>query len=318
MALGAVAAWLGMGSEAGGGYLFPALVGVSAVLAGIGLLFRGNRRPAGIGSFSSVSSVSSACSLATRNGAEAEAAGSALLGHEMKNYLCTLKGNARLLRNRMPGDDQAIIDRIDRVVEKLESFTRRIGTGEAATGLGALKPMPPSQAAEACVRTHFHKRLDAFRFCEDSAAPALLCDPGRLEQVFLNLFANSLEAGAGRIETSVRSEGRRLIVRIEDDGRGCEPDDLARIFEPFYTTKTGPVRRGLGMFIVQSIVENHGGSVRVTSKNGSPGGSTGLVFTLDFPQPSRVGVPLRPIPLVAATASVEEEWMLNSPLYHRP
>ena len=313
MALGAVAAWLGMGTEPASGYLFPVLVGASAVLVGVGLMFRGNRRTA----VSGLVSLPSACSLATRQGAEAEAAGSALLGHEMKNYLCTLKGNARLLRNRMPGDDQAIIDRIDRVVEKLESFTRRMGTGEAATGLGALKPVPPAQAAQVCVRTHFHKHLEAFRFCEDSAASALLCDPGRLEQVFLNLFANSLEAGAGRIETSVRSEGRRLIVRIEDDGRGCAPDDLGRIFEPFFTTKTGPARRGLGMFIVQSIVENHGGSVRVVSKNGSPGAGTGLVFTLDFPQPSRGAIGARPVPLVAAMASATEEWML-APLVPQP
>jgi signal transduction histidine kinase len=222
-----------------------------------------------------------------------EAEGAALLGHEMKNYLCTLKGNARLLRQRMPTGDQAIIDRIDRVVEKLESFTRGLGDGDAATGLKALASVPPAQAARACARMHFPRRSGAFRFSEEPAVPALLCDSDRLEQVFLNLYANAFEAGAGRVDTAVRREGDRLLVRIEDDGRGCARDDLERIFEPFFTTKPGPARRGLGMFIVRSIVENHGGRIRVATKNGSEGGRTGLIITLDFPSPDDGDGPAR-------------------------
>jgi signal transduction histidine kinase len=308
MTLGALAVGLGKEAENAPAFLIPVCMCLS-ILVAMGVWgARGARRGSrfGLASFASAGP-------AIGGAGQSEGEGAALLSHEMKNYLCTLKGNAHLLRQRVPSDGQAIIDRIDRVVEKLEGFTRLLGAGEAATSLGDLTPMHPAQAARACARTHFHKRIDAFRFHEDPSAPALLCDPGRLDQVFLNLYANAFEAGAVRIDTKIRREGGRLILRIEDDGRGCSEEDLPRIFEPFFTTKPGPVRRGLGMFIVQSIVENHGGSVLVATKNDSPEGRTGLIFTLDFPQPWRGEVSTRPAPLKAALASSDQVWMLDLP-----
>jgi signal transduction histidine kinase len=226
---------------------------------------------------------SNAQSRGTERIPEAERHGeAALLGHEMKNYLCTLKGNARLLRQRIKGNDRDIIDRIDRVVEKLESFTQSMTATADATSSGVLWHVNAGDAGKACVKTHFHKEAQSFRWTIGPDAPALLGDPDRLDQVFLNLYSNALEAGASRVTTSVRRDGDRLQLTIEDDGRGCATEDLERIFEPFFTTKQGPARRGLGMFIVQSIVENHGGRIKVRSKNGTPG-LRGLVFVLDFP-----------------------------------
>lgn len=318
MALGALAAYFGMRTSQPDFPLLPLAFTVSGAIAGCVILSRAARR--------------TAHSARLRFGAEGlengnapaalpETGGSALLGHEIKNYLCTLKGNARLLRQRVPSDDQAIIDRIDRVVEKLESFTHDLsGPGGGALNLGSLEQVRPAEAARGCVRTHFEKRSGSFRFNEDSGVPALLCDPGRLEQVLLNLYANALEAGAGRIDTEVRRRGSRMLIRIEDDGHGCAQEDLARIFEPFFTTKAGPARRGLGMFIVQSIVENHGGRIRVESKNGKADGGTGLIFTLDFPlfrdgreTQSRVAARHRPAPLIAASAVREGTWLLAPP-----
>lgn len=212
----------------------------------------------------------------------------ALLGHEMKNYLCTLKGNARLLRQRIQGSDRIIIDRIDRVVEKLESFTRTMGKAPDATGCGLFWGVNMGDVARFCMKTHFHRNSDGFTWDVQADAPTLLGDPDRLEQVFLNLYANSLEAGAQQMHTTIRRDGNNLRVRIEDDGKGCARDDLDRIFTPFFTTKEGPARRGLGMFIVQSIVENHGGTIKARTKNGTAAGQ-GLVFTLSFP----ISIPAR-------------------------
>ena len=233
---------------------------------------------------------------------EASQADTALLGHEIKNYLCTLKGNARLLRQRSQGLDGDIIDRIDRVVEKLESFTRTMTSAANATSSGVRWHLDIGDAAQSCVRTHFHGAEDAFRWNILPDAPMLLGDPNRLEQVFLNLFTNAREAGAQRVTTSVAREGERLQIFIEDDGNGCAPEDLTRIFEPFFSTKCGPARRGLGMFIVQSIVENHGGSIKVRSKNGSGDGAHGLVFLLDFP----FSLPAPSLAPSAAPLSVQE------------
>jgi len=132
--------------------------------------------------------------------------------------------------------------------------------------------------------------------------------------VFLNLYANALEAGATRVSTSMRRLGDKIRIRIEDDGKGCAQEDLARIFEPFFTTKPGPARRGLGMFIVQSIVENHGGRIRTESKNGAKAGSHGLIFTLEFPlsMPSLVEKPENPFLHDDAVRS-PESWLLTLP-----
>ncbi|MDQ2999973.1 MAG: HAMP domain-containing histidine kinase [Fibrobacterota bacterium] len=212
----------------------------------------------------------------------------ALLGHEMKNYLCTLKGSARLLRQRIQGRDRNIIDRIDRVVEKLESFTCTMGKAPDATGCALVWGVQMGDVARFCMKTHFHKNSHGFTWDIQADAPTLLGDPGRLEQVFLNLYANSLEAGAQQMHTTIRRDGNTLLVRVEDDGKGCARDDLGRIFTPFFTTKEGPARRGLGMFIVQSIVENHCGTIKARTKNGTAAGQ-GLIFTLSFP----ISIPAR-------------------------
>lgn len=224
-------------------------------------------------------------------------ADAALLGHEMKNYLCTLKGNARLLRQCIRAKDANIIDRIDRVVEKLESLAMDMATapGPNATANRQLRPVRLDAAAKACITTHFHK--DAARFAWEILDGGItMGDPDRLEQVFLNLYSNALEAGASRVLTTMRRVENRIRICIEDDGKGCPAEDLARIFEPFFSTKAGPARRGLGMFIVQSILENHGGRILVQSKNGIKPHIHGLIFTLEFPfhESSRAEMPQTP------------------------
>jgi signal transduction histidine kinase len=321
MAFGACATYLGMWTMHGDGHWVSALWTLGIGLAGAGVLMRGGRSlghpsrslrdSAWNGRQEDSMDMECAPLVPARQERSDEAA---LLGHEMKNYLCTLKGNARLLRQRMPSNDQVIIDRIDRVVAKLESFTRGMAETHAATATGVLWHVRPADAAQACARTHFHKDVATFIWAKNDEAPTLLCDPDRLEQVFLNLYSNSLEAGARKVETSVVREKGKLTVRIEDDGRGCAEEDLTRIFEPFFTTKQGPARRGLGMFIVQSIVENHGGMVKVRTKNGGADGRTGLIFTLTFPQPpvSPV-VNAVPAPLDLAGAPDEMAWLLPEP-----
>jgi signal transduction histidine kinase len=138
-----------------------------------------------------------------------------LLGHEIKNYLCTLKGNARLLRQRVGSQEHdPILDRIDRVVAKLEVFAKDLGnlpeSGISGQELSGKKkatfkvllsnpkalirsPVKIGEVARACVSTHFHNQSVNFlwNFLDDGAG--LLGDANRLEQVFLNLFVNAKE-----------------------------------------------------------------------------------------------------------------------------
>lgn len=207
----------------------------------------------------------------------------ALINHEIRNHLCTLKGSARLLRQRISGNDYAdIIDRIDHVVERLESFAADAEKSESLTGAKGER-IRMEDAARNAVKTHFSQSSAQFTWNVPAYPGPALVDAALMEPVFLNLYLNAIEAGALNVATSVRACEDRVVVSVEDDGCGCPAAELDRIFEPFFSTKEGPTRRGLGMVIVRSIVENLRGTIKVRSKNHLGRGRHGLVFQLEFP-----------------------------------
>ena len=95
--------------------------------------------------------------------------------------------------------------------------------------------------------------------------PAVLCYPGKLNQVWMNLLANAAQAVSGkedgRVSISTRQEGETFLVIIEDNGSGIKSIDQSKIFEPFFTTKPVGQGTGLGLSISHSIVERHGGRI---------------------------------------------------------
>jgi PAS domain S-box-containing protein len=122
--------------------------------------------------------------------------------------------------------------------------------------------------------------------------PPLECAAAHLNQVFLNLLMNGLQAieatgrNQGRILLGTRTADGEIVVEIADDGCGIPPDVLPRIFDPFFTTK--PVGRGtgLGLSIGHGIIAEHGGRIEVESKVGE-----GTRFLIHLPierNPSRV------------------------------
>ena len=96
-------------------------------------------------------------------------------------------------------------------------------------------------------------------------------DPGQWERVLVNLFLNSAQAGA----KNIRIEAREHEILVSDDGPGIAPELLPRIFQERVSTKS--IISGLGLYVVQSIVEQNGGSVTAANR---PGG--GAVFTMQI------------------------------------
>ena len=93
-----------------------------------------------------------------------------------------------------------------------------------------------------------------------------------LQQVLLNLVMNAMEAMSSVRDralaiTTQNIDQDRVQVTVEDSGTGLDPNTMARIFEPFYTTKAGGM--GMGLSISRSIVQNHGGRLWATANNGS-------------------------------------------------
>ena len=112
--------------------------------------------------------------------------------------------------------------------------------------------------------------------------PCLIAVKDQIEQALINLLTNAsyacAEKNGGRIRIKARVRGQMLEIRVEDNGVGISPEHLSRIFEPFFTTKPREKGTGLGLNIVQSIVERHRGKIKVKSKPGE-----GTVFSLLFP-----------------------------------
>jgi signal transduction histidine kinase len=103
---------------------------------------------------------------------------------------------------------------------------------------------------------------------------------GLLEQVFTNLFLNAMHAmpNGGTLEVSAERDGGDLLVRVADTGTGISPEDLDKIFDPFYTKAPPGKGTGLGLSICYSIVDQHRGSIGVESQGGK-----GSTFTVKLP-----------------------------------
>jgi two-component system sensor histidine kinase PilS (NtrC family) len=114
----------------------------------------------------------------------------------------------------------------------------------------------------------------------DGTAPIeLAADPAKLRQVLWNLLRNAAEAaarGGGHVWVAARTRPGAVELEVGDDGPGIPPEHRERIFDPFFTTKAKG--HGLGLAIVQSIVGEHGGSVRVEGEVGH-----GARFTVRLP-----------------------------------
>ena len=115
-----------------------------------------------------------------------------------------------------------------------------------------------------------------------ASTPVIMADRNQLKQVFFNLVKNAMEAmqPGGKFGIRVRADDDSVFIRIADTGAGIRQEDLAKLFSPYHTTKTGG--HGLGLMIVQRIMRDHGGHVGIESKEG-----TGTVVTLQFPQKHR-------------------------------
>jgi signal transduction histidine kinase len=97
--------------------------------------------------------------------------------------------------------------------------------------------------------------------------PLVYCDAGKLEQMFLNLLVNAAHAIAekGVITVRIRTEMQSLIIEIEDTGCGIACEDIEKIFDPFYTSKEIGEGTGLGLHVVQGVVDAHSGTIKVHS-----------------------------------------------------
>lgn len=116
----------------------------------------------------------------------------------------------------------------------------------------------------------------------DPRVPKIVADPGQLNQVFINLMTNAVDAMEGKGILSIRTypipELEKIGLEIEDSGSGIPTENLSRIFDPFFTTKDTGKGTGLGLSTVYGIIEEHGGTIEVRSLIGE-----GTTFVIRLP-----------------------------------
>jgi two-component system sensor histidine kinase HydH len=189
---------------------------------------------------------------------------SAVLAHEIRNPLASLKGHAQLLEEQLAGDDRRqakarrIVDeavRLERLTTSLLDFVRagqvaRVRSDPRALARRALDITDPTRVT-----------LD-----ERTAPEHWSLDPTRIEQALVNLLRNALQASDTPVELSVRREDGGLVFLVADRGPGVPPAIRERLFQPFATGRTQGT--GLGLAVVRRVAELHGGTVAAVSRTG--------------------------------------------------
>ena len=210
------------------------------------------------------------------------------LAHEIGTPMGVIQGHAKLLEPAVSGDDakwrlrtiQDQIGRISKIIQTLLNMARPGKSQQVPVPLGPLIETTLSFLCEKIAQNQIDVRFD-----HDSTA-TVLGDPERLQQLFLNLFLNAIDAmsDGGQLSVAFATNDRgETEVRVIDDGQGIPERDLPRIFEPFYTSKEAGTGSGLGLMVAKGIMSDHGGEIEVTSQEGR-----GTEFWLRFPGAHRV------------------------------
>jgi C4-dicarboxylate-specific signal transduction histidine kinase len=164
------------------------------------------------------------------------------------------------------------------IISRMKTFVRKQQTESAPVEVNAL-------VEESLNLLSFelrHQEIRPRRVLAEKL-PLVMADPIQIEQVIVNLVYNAMDAMKGSspaidaltIQTALQSGGRAVEVSVVDRGPGIAPDNMARLFEAFFTTKTNGL--GMGLNICRTIIESHGGRLEAAA---NPGGGMRFFFTL--------------------------------------
>jgi two-component system sensor histidine kinase HydH len=212
---------------------------------------------------------------------------SACVAHEIRNPLTGIRTTVQFVGRKLdPGDPrqedlEAVIselDRIEKIIDDLLQFSRPQVGNKSMVSLNVLLDRTLDSLAPQCENLHVEVRRNL-----NPRLPESWMDPDMIQQVLFNLVNNALEAmsegGTLKVTSTVRrfrAGTPKLEVFISDTGKGIDPDNMTRIFQPFFTTRAAGT--GLGLPISLQIVRTHGG--RISVRNRSRGGA---IFKVSLP-----------------------------------
>lgn len=194
------------------------------------------------------------------------------VAHELRNPLSSIKGLALLLRSRFTGKNSDTetadilvqeVERLNRSICELLDYARPQKLLKEKVDLQQLL-----QKAVSLIRIDAEAvGVEVISVCQETL-PRVLADEDKLNQVFLNLFLNGIQAmeQGGSLMVEAEAAGAMVEIKVSDTGCGIAPESLDRVFDPYYTSK--PEGTGLGLAMSAKIVEEHGGSVKILSHQG--------------------------------------------------
>ena len=206
------------------------------------------------------------------------------VAHEVNTPLAVISTYAQMLAKQVADDSQKslILEKIAKqtfraseIVNSLLNFSRT-----STTSYGGVSVNKVVQETLSLLEHQFTKSGIQIRTDLDPDVPLVHGNGGKLQQVFLNLFLNARDAmGTGGIlEVRSWAEGLGVRVEVSDTGHGIAPENLHRIYDPFFTTKGAKKGTGLGLSVTYGIIQEHGGSIEVSNRRG--GGAT---FRVELP-----------------------------------
>jgi two-component system sensor histidine kinase HydH len=203
---------------------------------------------------------------------------SAVLAHEIRNPLTSLKGHSQLLVESLSalglekprGKAERVVNeavRLERITNDLLDFVKQGELDRTPTDLGLLVQQTASAAVPA----------ERLRLALPDHGLVLPVDAAKLGQLIDNLVQNAVQAGEGPVEVSLAAGTTEVVLTVHDHGPGIPAGQEERIFEPFVTTRVRGT--GLGLAIARRIADRHGGTL--TASNHPDGGA---LFRLTLPR----------------------------------
>jgi signal transduction histidine kinase len=206
---------------------------------------------------------------------------SAGMAHEIRNPLGSIRGTAEILQEGIDPADRRYeftcilikeVDRLNKVVQNFLDFARPSGGDRDLVDVNRLLAEVLTLTGPPALKNGVRTRLEA------GVVPEMEGDEEQLKQAFLNLVLNALQAmpSGGSLDIITAMSAGALEIRFTDSGGGIPPENLDRIFNPFFTTRGEGT--GLGLAITHRIIQGHGGRIAVESRLGA-----GTTFILTFP-----------------------------------
>jgi signal transduction histidine kinase/iron only hydrogenase large subunit-like protein len=209
------------------------------------------------------------------------------IAHEVNNPLGVILLYAKLMLDEVSKESESYRDllmiseqaeRCKKIVTDLLNFARRNKVARRDTNLCDL--------IDRCVKTILVPDRVTVRVDHDLADPVAEVDPDQIVQVMTNLVSNAAEAMGRRGEIAVRTRGdeTEVVIQVEDAGSGIAEENLKKIFEPLFTTKTMGQGTGLGLSVTFGIIKMHRGRIDVQTNADPEKGPTGTTFTVTLPR----------------------------------